>query len=679
MMADMFGYAGKIARVDLTAGTVTTIETPVEVLKKFLGGSALGMYYMVKEGLADKAITPFDPKNMIQFMLGPTNGFSPNARSTIVTKSGYNFNTITTSGGRAASELKWAGWDGIQVVGKSSKPVYLEVIDDKITIKDATALWGKDSEETEKLLLASIAAPLEKRDNTIITAADMTPEWAALRPPSGNPIGAKRLGSAWVIGTAGENRVWYACVVTEGARAHGRYGAGAIMGDKKLKGIVIRGTQGQKIADKAKYLELVHAIQASEAKDAFWRLYGTAGIGYGEANGSGGFPIRNWQWCSWSDPDVAKSLDGPFMDMTSFKKAFSCPGCNLHCMFTTQITSSDPLMDGIREDMPDWEAMGMVGGNLGFLEKAGMTPQDSQTLTQAERREALAKTQYATFLHDNYGLDYIEGGNNIGLCLELYQRKLITAADLDGIELPWGDIHGIDALVKKIAHRDGVGDKLANGTLESAKYFAQKKGNPDILKYAGATKGYGQPAHGVRSHADGNDLEYMTVDRPTEHTGGGGAGLAKLDYAAGIAGQNVKCASDSLVHCLFADGHWAGKTADMVNALTGWGDYTEDDLNKLGARQYALARVFDLTTRGITKPKEWEMTNYQARWYEPLPNGPFKGQVASSGTPDKLFNEQLPAYWKTRGWSEDKGVPTADTLKTLGIDDIAEALAAKLR
>jgi len=677
-MAEIYGYAGKIARVDLTAGTVTPIVTPVEVLKKFLGGSALGMYYMMKEGLASPDVKPFDPENMLQFMLGPTNGFAPNARSTIVTKSAYNFNTITTSGGRAAAELKFAGWDGIQVVGKSSKPVYLEVIDDQITIKDAAHLWGKDSQETEKLLLASIVAPLEKRE-TIVTEADMTPEWAALRPPSGKGCGAKRLGAAWVIGTAGENRVWYACVITEGARAHGRYGAGAIMGDKKLKGIVIRGTQGQKVADKAKFLELMHAIQATEAKDAFWRSYGTAGIGYSEANASGGFPIRNWQWCSWSDPDIVKSLDGPYMDLTSFKKAFSCPGCNLHCMFTTEITSDDPLMNGVCEDMPDWEAMGMVGGNLGFLEKQGKTPQDSQTLTQAERREALAKTQYATFLHDNFGMDYIEGGNNIALCQELIQRKLITPADLDGIDLQWGDIHGIDALMNKIAHREGVGDKLANGTYESAKYFAQLKGNPDIMKYHTTTKGYGQPAHGVRSHADGSDLEYITVDRATEHTGGGGAGLSQRDYAAGIAGQNVKCASDSLVHCIFADGHWAGKTADLVKALTGWTDYTEDDLNKLGARQYALARIFDVTTRALTDPKkEWDMMG-QARWWEPLPNGPFKGQVAAAGTADKLYNEDLPAYWKTRGWSEDKGIPTAETLKSLGIDDIAEAAAAKVR
>jgi len=677
-MAELYGYAGKIARVDLSTGKVTAIETPVEVLKKFLGGSALGMYYLVKEGLADPSIKPFDAKNMLQFMLGPMNGFAPNARSVTVTKSAYNFNSIATSGGRAAAELKFAGWDGVQIVGKSDKPVYIEIIDDKVTIKDASHLWGKDTQEAERMLLHSLQAPLEKRESIVIDA-DLTPEWAAIRPPGRKGIGAKRLAAAWVIGTAGENRVWYANVITEGARAHGRYGPGAIMGDKKVKGIVIRGTQGQKVYDKAKFLELVRAIQASEAQDYFWRSYGTAGIGSSEANSQDAFPIRNWQWCAWADPDVVKTLDGPFMDFTSFVKRFSCPGCNLHCMFTTQVTSADPLMDRIIEDMPDWEAMGMVGGNLGHLEMPGKTPDDTYTGTQADRAEALAKNQYTTFLHDNYGMDYIEGGNNLALIMELRQRNLITPDDLDGIDLQWGDIHAVDAIMKKIAHREGVGDKLANGTWETAKYFAEKKGNPDILKYSNTTKRYGQPAHGVRSGLDANALEYVTVDRATEHTGGGAAANAAGDYPAAIAAQNVKCSNDSLVYCLFAAGHWAGKTAELVQAATGWTDFTEDDLTTVGARQYALCRVFDVHTQQLTDPKkDWDMLT-PARWFEPLPTGVAKGKMAYDGDPKKLFDQALPAYWKARGWTEDKGIPTAETLKALGIDDIAEAIAAKYR
>jgi len=677
-MAEMTGYAGKIARVDLSKGTVTTVETPVEVLKKFLGGSALGVYYLYKEGVVDPSVKPFDAANMLQFMIGPMNGFAPNARSVTVTKSAYNFISIATSGGRAAAELKFAGWDGIQIVGKSSKPVYLEVINDKITIKDAAHLWGKGAQETEKLLLDSIVAPLEFRES-IVTDADMTPEWAAIRPPGGKGCGAKRLGAAWVIGQGGENRVWYANVITEGARAHGRYGPGAIMGDKKLKGIVIRGTQGQKFADKAKFLQLTKEIQASEAKDYFWRSYGTAGIGANTANIEDSYPIRNWQWDAWADPDAIKTLEGPFMDFTSFVHRMSCPNCHLHCMYTSQVTSADPLMDGAITDMPDWEAMGMVGGNLGFVELPGTSPNDTYKGTQADRAEGLAKTQFTTFRHDDYGMDYIEGGTLLALVAELRQRNLISAADLDGVDVKWGDVHSFDALLTKIVHREGIGDVLANGTWETAKYFAKKKGNDKILDYPVGQHRYGQPAHDVRGF-DKNALEYVTVGRPSEHTGGGGAGFGKADYPAAIAGQNVKCSQDSLVYCIFAAGHWGGRTTGMVQAATGWSDFVEADLAKVGARQYAMNRLFDIHTQQLKDPKkDWDMVSYPKRWFEALPTGSAKGKRAYDGDVNKLFNEALPAYWKARGWSEDKGIPSTDKLKELGIDDIAESIAKTYR
>lgn len=677
-MADLKGMAGKIARVDLSSGTVSVIEPPEEVYKKFLGGSALGVYYLFKEGIVEPDVDPLSPNNMIQFMIGPATGAGANARSTIVTKSAYNFICITTSGGQAASELKYAGWDGIQVVGKADHPVYLAVIDDNVEIRDASHVWGMGVEEAEIELKKEVSAELELRE-AMMRDADLTPEWAAMRPPKRLGIGAKRLTSAWVIGPGGENQVWYACVMTEGARAHGRYGAGAIAGSKNLKGIAIRGTKGHRLADKKQYLELVNAIHESERGDYFWRSYGTAGIGARSAYVEDSFPIRNWQWCCWADPNV-KAITGPFMDTSSFVTKQACPNCVLHCLYPTEVTSEDELLDGTLSDMPDWEAMGMVGGNLGYMEMPGTMPDQPFTGTHIDQAENLAKLQFTTFLHDNYGLDFIEGGANLALLMELRQRDLITPDDLDGIDLQWGDVHAVDALLKKIAYRDGVGDKLAQGTWETAKYFAEKKGKPEIMDYAMTGHRYGQPAHDVRSPGDKNAMEYVTVSRPCEHTGGGGAGFKQGDWAAAIAGQNGKAAVDSLVYCSFAQGHWGGKTIDLIKAATGWTDFTEEDLQKVGARQYALARLFDIHTQQLQDPKEeWDKL-FPPRWFkDPLPTGPEKGAVAYEGDLSKLFDEALPAYWKQRGWTEDKGIPTAQTLKDLGIDDIAEAIAAKYR
>jgi aldehyde:ferredoxin oxidoreductase len=675
-MADLFGITGKIARVDLTTETVTVIEPAEEIYRKYLGGSAMGAYFLFKEGIFDPKLDPLGPDNLLQFMIGPVTGAAPNARITLVTKSPYNIFCASTCGGHFGSELKYAGWDGIQVVGKASKPVYLAVMDDTIEIRDASHVWGKGVEEAELILKSEVLAELESREG-MIRDADLNPEWAAFRPPKRLGMHAKRLAHVMAIGPGGENQVWYSCVVTEGARAAGRWGAGAVMGSKNLKAVVVRGTKGHKLADKKTFLALVSGIQKSERGDYFWRSYGTAGIGANSAYVEDAFPIRNWQWCSWADPHV-KAITGPFMDQTSFVRKVSCYGCNLHCLYPVEVTSSDPLMDGTMSDMPDWEAMGMVGGNLGYMEMDGVDPDKPFTGSVKDQAEHLAKLQYTTFIHDDNSLDFIEGGANIALLMELVQRGFIDSGDLDGIDLQWGDVHAVDELVKKICARDGIGDKLAQGTYETARYFAELKGKPEIMNYSMTAHHYGQPAHDVRSPADKNAMEYVTVNRACAHTGGGTAGFKTGDWAAAIAGQNVSAAQNSLVHCQFPAGHWAGSRIDLIKAATGWSDFSDEDLQLVGAREYALSRLFEIHIRQLKDPKaEWDR-QVPPRWFnDPLPTGSQKGAVAYEGKPDVLFNEALPAYWKERGWTEDKGVPTLDTLKKLGIDDVAGTVASE--
>ncbi len=675
-MAEYFGFTGKIARVDLTNETVTVIEPAEEIYRKFLGGSAMGAYFLFKEGIFDPKLDPLGPDNLLQFMVGPVTGAAPNARITLVTKSAYNIYCASTCGGHFGSELKYAGWDGIQVVGKASKPVYLAVMDDTIEIRDAGHVWGKGVEESELILKSEVLAELESREG-MLRDADLNPQWAAMRPPKRLGMHAKRLAHVMAIGPGGENQVWYSCVVTEGARAAGRWGAGAVMGSKNLKAVVVRGTKGHKLADKKTFLALVSGIQKSERGDYFWRSYGTAGIGANSAYVEDAFPIRNWQWCSWADPHV-KAIAGPFMDQTSFVRKVSCYGCNLHCLYPVEVTSTDPLMDGTMSDMPDWEAMGMVGGNLGFMEMEGTDPGQPFTGSVKDQAEHLAKLQYTTFLHDNYSLDFIEGGNNLALVMELVQRGFIDKNDLDGIDLKWGDVHAVDEILKKIVTRDGIGDKLAQGTYETARYFAELKGKPEIMNYSMTAHHYGQPAHDVRSPADKNAMEYVTVNRACAHTGGGTAGFKTGDWAAAIAGQNVSAAQNSLVHCQFPAGHWAGSRIDLIKAATGWSDFSDEDLQLVGAREYALSRLFEIHIRQLKDPKaEWDR-QVPPRWFnDPLPTGSQKGAVAYEGKPDVLFNEALPAYWKERGWTEDKGVPTLDTLKKLGIDDIAGSIASE--
>jgi len=236
-------------------------------------------------------------------------------------------------------------------------------------------------------------------------------------------------------------------------------------------------------------------------------------------------------------------------------------------------------------------------------------------------------------------------------------------------------VHAVDEILKKIITRDGIGDKLAQGTYETAKYFAELKGKPEIMNYHVTTHRYGQPAHDVRG-LDKDALEYVTVNNPSNHTGGGTAGFNKKDYAAAIAGQNGNCGTNSLVACTFPGGHWAASKLDLIMAATGWTGYTAEDLDKVGAREYCLSRLLDVHTMELTDPKEQWDKLVPERWFvDALPNGSDKGGLAYDGNRDELFNVALPAYWKARGWTEDKGIPTEETLKALGIDDIALDIA----
>ncbi len=132
---------------------------------------------------------------------------------------------------------------------------------------------------------------------------------------------------------------------------------------------------------------------------------------------------------------------------------------------------------------------------------------------------------------------------------------------------------------------------------------------------------YGQPAHDTRSPADKNAMEYVTVNRACAHTGGGGGGFKKSgDWAAAIAGQNSTSGVNSMVHCSFAAGNFAGKSVDMLKAACGWDDYTEEDLANVGAREYCLSRLLDVHAQQLTDPKEQWDKLVPERWFrDPLP------------------------------------------------------------
>jgi aldehyde:ferredoxin oxidoreductase len=678
----MQGAWGKILRVDLTQETTSVVEPEEELYRTYLGGQALGAYYLFKEGVVEPDVAPDDARNLLQFYIGPVTGVSPGGRSTIVTKAPFNFLCSTTCGGHAASELKFAGWDGIQVVGKASDPVYLSIADDQVEIRDASAYWGLNHEHCDTAMKGLVSGKYDTAPAQL-TTGEMPPLLGAKHPAAGEGIGKKRLGNLWVIGEAGENYVWNAAVMTEGARAHGRAGSGAIMGDKKLKAIVMRGTMGHPLADKTTFLEVQRGIRQRMMGSFSWRNYGTS-TGWRNSMVTSCYPIRNWQEGSWEDPEALVGLTGSFMKNSSYVKRQACRGCVQKCLTTARVTSEDPTMDGTITDMPDWEAMGVIGGNFGFLlpdDHPDWHPRDPWPGDNWDLMKGLNKTQHGTFLHDNYGIDYIDNGSNFAQLMELRQRNLITVADLDGIDLKWGDIHAVEAMMDKMVHREGVGDKIANGAYETAKYFAELKGNPDIMNYTMCAHRYGQPAHTVRGGCK-SASSYITNIKPNCHTEGSAEGEA-------LAGQqNVAYANNSAVICLFVRGAWGVEGMEqMMRAATGWSDWTYDNYRLTGDRAYAMGRIFEMYTQMDDpefSPVAWDQ---QApwRWFnEPFTAGPWPkgtsiryedGLVVDW---DKTYNEKLPAYYTARGCTTTTGIPTDAKLDELGIRDVVGSCATAL-
>ncbi|MDD3421798.1 MAG: aldehyde ferredoxin oxidoreductase C-terminal domain-containing protein, partial [Methanocellales archaeon] len=561
------------------------------------------------------------------------------------------------------------------------------VMDDKVEIRDASHLWGKtDAEHTENEVNKAVHAKFEYRAESMLTTGEMPPKLAEKHPADPNKgIGNKVLARSWQIGRAGENLVWNSCVSTEGARAHGRAGGGFVMGAKNLKAVVVRGTMGHPLYDKQAFMDVCRAVRTKMKAQYNWRNYGTA-TGWSNSMNTSCYPIRNWQEGSWEDPEALVTISGPFMRESSWVKRQSCRGCAQKCLITAKANSSNPKVDGTITDMPDWEAMGVLGGNLGLLTPNShpdwKEPYDPYPGDIWDMHESQNKLLRATYIHDDLSFDYIDNGMNLSFLMELMQRGYITAADLDGINLTWGNIDAIEQMVYKIALREGIGDKLANGAYETAKYFAALKGKPEIMNYVMTTHRYGQPAHTVRGGCK-SALSYLTTVKPNTHTEGSAEGQALIDQ------QDAAYNSNSMVICMFVRGTWGVDAINaMTQAATGWKDWTNDNNMANGAVSAALCRIINLYTQTgdpAFTPAEWDGQTAWKWFNEPFKAGPWPkgtkiryedGLVVDK---DKLYNVKLPEYWKLRGFSTKTGIPTAAQLDKLGVSDVAGKIAADMR
>src|SRR4030043_196743 len=615
------GYAGKLLEVNLSTKLIKTVAISDEVLKDYIGGRSLAAKILWDRlGNRWETVDPLEQENILLFHTGPLTGYYPGGRTCVSGKSPQSNGVIgSTVGGEFGVELRCAGYDGIIVTGESKKPVYLFIKDSDVEIRDAAHVWGKDAKQTVKMLTKESRDLLAKR----------FPKYGAWREPA-----------ILYIGPAGENKLRTAVVAAKWTHAAGYGGYGAVMGSKKLKAVVVKGTGPlREGAGIKKNKSTIQTVCDNVYENELWRRGGTGGGGYVVGAKTSSEPVRNWQ-DEWHD-ERSFGVD-QFEDRVWIKQYWSDFGCPTCCLKVAMVKTGK--FKGALTDNPDYELQAYLGPNLGIF-----TPEGNVFLSS---------------LIDDWGLCGIQTGNVLGFAAELFQRGILTKKDLDGVEPKWGDVKAFAALAKKISNREGIGNVLAEGTYRAALKIGETK-KTDVLQYAVQAKGVGIGAHGIRSGKDyPESISYVCSVQGGDHTSTAGLPLD------GPGSELWEIFNDSGVSCNFKSFGIPRKVKfDMYKAVTGLDLTPEEWVNTKARRVLQLQRAMLLLGGPDLKwyPKKDDAN--PPRFYEPLPSGPCKGKT----TDESKVEEDRKKYYEEAGWNKN-GIPKPETLKKLGLEDVDETL-----
>ncbi|MEM1911394.1 MAG: aldehyde ferredoxin oxidoreductase C-terminal domain-containing protein [Sulfolobales archaeon] len=564
-MVYLFGSWGRLLRVDLSTGRVSTEEIHPMTYRMYVGGRGLATYLLWRElGRKWRDIDPLGPENILTVLTGPLTGYYPGIKLVVSGKSPQSGGVVGSAvSSHVAYAIKAAGYDGIVVSGASRDPVYLYVKDDSVEVRDASKLWGLRGLELVR----------------------------ALRDDVGRDL------PSLYIGPAGENLVRTAAVMARWFHAAGYGGYGAVMGSKRLKAIVVEGSGPlPPVANRDDFAKLRYEVIDKVAARTTFRRWGTTSglwrVGYETSSE----PIRNWQE-EWHNRE--EFSHAPIERKHWVKNPWADWGCPLACMKVSRA-----VVDGViyLTDGPDYEMGAYLGSNLGLFE--------------------VDKVIALSAIADDLGLCGIQVGNVVGFAVELFERGMLTEDDV-GYTLRWGDFKSLKKLLEDIAYRRGFGAVLAEGVYRSAVEIAKRKELPveDVLKYAVQVKGIGVGAHGIRSRKDyPQPIAYAASVQGGDHTSV--AGLPANSEESEVWSAFL----DSAVICMFTSVE-EDTVLKFLNAVTGW-SVTKDELyGTIGPRILSLQRILLLLGGPDVRWDPRKHDDNPPRFYEPLPTGPYAGSL----------------------------------------------------
>jgi aldehyde:ferredoxin oxidoreductase len=599
----VLGYAGKLLMVDLSKGSVEKKILDDVSLRRCLGGRALGAQLLYD--LCPRRLKPLDPKIPFMVLTGPVSGTPVigSSKHVVVTKSPATGGWLDSySSGHMAAHLKYAGWDGVVVTGRSEKPSYLRIEDGRVEIRDASHLWGRDAFEAEQWLRENVSED----------------------------------GGKMAIGPAGENHIQFACINSDFYRQTGRGGAGAVMGSKNLKAIVVNGSGGVRLSNPQglldKLQEVIQKIKESPRAQNISK-YGTFMV-LNITNEGGLLPTRNFQTAVFPEGTGRIDKDGLFAVKTGDHGCSSCP---MPCGNLVEVKEGPYA--GSRLEGPEYETLCLMGSNLGIND--------------------LGFIIKANILCDRLGMDTMSLGNIIGFVMECCERGLLKKEQTDGWDLRFGKEEGVLELIEKTARREGFGALLAEGVAKMAERIG---GGAE--KLAMHVKGLELPAYDPRG-AFGASLTYAVNPRgachrrawpPAKEILGGVPPYTVDGKAAMIKGMfNDRCVLHSLLVCDYHAGMIPlpiDYYADCLSMVTGQ-EFKTERLYWVAERTETLIRLFNCR-EGLTRKDDILPDRILE---DPLPEGPAKGQIIGKAG----FHKMLDEYYALRRWDRN-GVPTAETL-----------------
>jgi aldehyde:ferredoxin oxidoreductase len=620
-----------VFHVDLTRGTIETKTLPEDVYRKHPGGSSLAAYLLMQSIPA--GADALGPDNVLVMAVSPLTGLaiSGQSRMTACARSPLT-GAIGDSqcGGFFPAEMRAAGADAIVFTGQAKEPVYLWLNDGKAELRPAKHLWGKVTAEVDSML---------KKE-----------------------IGDEKVEIAQ-IGPAGENLVRFAAIMNMVNRANGRTGLGAVMGSKRLKAVVVRGSKSPKPAQPEAFRGLVKKLKELQTANpgiVWFGEYGTAGV-LAIQDKVGGQPTRNYTEGTFAQ---AKDIDGSVLAKTILKERDTCYACVVKCKRTVEVHEPgldiDPVYGG-----PEYETLTFFGSMCGVG--------DLKLLSKASADA------------NKYGMDTISAGATIAWAMDAKSKGLL---DDKGLGLTYGDGQSVLRAIEAIALRRGVGDLLAEGSLRAAKTLGQAAVDLTVT-----VKGQELPAH-MPQHkrslglvyavnafgADHQSSEHDTALRAKPGTLQHGR-LSELDIATNLPlndlsddkvrfafrSQCFYSALDTLGLCQFVWGpswqlYGPADTVELVRSGTGW-QATMEELLEIGERKINLMRAFN-AREGIGKDADV----LPKKLFQPLTG---TGPTAGVALTTEEFEHARESYYRLAGWDPATGYPTAAKLRGLGLDWLA--------